>query len=243
MAARGLITPMPTAAVFADTQAEPPHIYEWLTWLQLHLPFEIHRVTKGSLLNDSLKTHVHQTTKVRYPARLLPVFYYANGQRNLAQRRCTERYKIEPIQRFTRQWLRKGVIQWMGISTDEASRMKPSRRKYIGHRWPLIELGMSRGDCIQWMLDNGYPAPKKSSCIFCPFHSDRHWLEMRTQDPRSFAAAADFERRLQAVDTKHGQPPFTPFLHRSLRPLGEAILTSDPQPNMFENDCSGHCGV
>ena len=34
MAAHGEITPMPDYAIFADTQAEPDHIYEWLDWLE-----------------------------------------------------------------------------------------------------------------------------------------------------------------------------------------------------------------
>lgn len=32
MAAHGEITPMPDAAIFADTQAEPKAVYEWLDW-------------------------------------------------------------------------------------------------------------------------------------------------------------------------------------------------------------------
>ncbi len=34
MAAKGEITPMPDYAIFADTQAEPDHIYEWLEQYQ-----------------------------------------------------------------------------------------------------------------------------------------------------------------------------------------------------------------
>ncbi len=33
MAACGEITPMPTAAIFADTGDEPKAVYEWLGWL------------------------------------------------------------------------------------------------------------------------------------------------------------------------------------------------------------------
>lgn len=32
MAAAGEITPMPQAAIFADTQAEPASVYKWLDW-------------------------------------------------------------------------------------------------------------------------------------------------------------------------------------------------------------------
>lgn len=47
MAVHGEITPMPDAAIFADTQAEPQSVYKWLDWLEMQLPFPVHRVTKG----------------------------------------------------------------------------------------------------------------------------------------------------------------------------------------------------
>ena len=39
------------------------------------------------------------------------------------------------------------VEMWLGISTDEAIRMKDSRDRWITNRYPLIEVGMSRRDC------------------------------------------------------------------------------------------------
>ncbi|WP_206689871.1 hypothetical protein, partial [Streptococcus pseudopneumoniae] len=57
MAARGEIEPRPTAAIFADTQAEPASVYRWLDWLKTEigrspLPFPIIQVTRGSLTKD-----------------------------------------------------------------------------------------------------------------------------------------------------------------------------------------------
>ena len=36
---------------------------------------------------------------------------------------------------------------WLGISTDEAIRMRTSRDRWIRNRYPLIEARMSRQDC------------------------------------------------------------------------------------------------
>ena len=54
MAASGEIMPMPDAAIFADTQAEPAKVYEHLDWLMGPgiLPFPVIVVTAGSLLAD-----------------------------------------------------------------------------------------------------------------------------------------------------------------------------------------------
>jgi hypothetical protein len=55
MAAAGEITPMPEAAVFADTQREPKAVYEWLKWLETQLPFPVLRVTKGDLYANAVR--------------------------------------------------------------------------------------------------------------------------------------------------------------------------------------------
>ena len=47
MAAKGEITPMPDAAIFADTGWEPKYVYDWLDWLETQLPFPVHRVSGG----------------------------------------------------------------------------------------------------------------------------------------------------------------------------------------------------
>lgn len=54
MAAAGEITPMPVAAIFSDTQAEPKNVYTWLDWLEKQLPFPVVRVSAGNLRDDIL---------------------------------------------------------------------------------------------------------------------------------------------------------------------------------------------
>lgn len=63
MAAHGKITPMPHAAIFADTQAEPESVYRWLDWLEKQLPFPVHRVTAGSLFKDTLRIRERKDKK------------------------------------------------------------------------------------------------------------------------------------------------------------------------------------
>lgn len=168
-------------------------------------------------------------------------------------RKCTGDYKINPIVKAIRKKLGiafgcRGpsspiVEQWLGITTDEASRMKPSNISFIQHRFPLIELGMSRGDCLEWLRKKGYPRPPKSRCYFCPFQSDELWLDMKTNDPESFAAACDFDDAIRngIRGTYHKL-----FLHRKRIPLRE-IDFSHAMPGAlvsgFINECEGMCGV
>src|SRR5258708_5526165 len=73
MAAHGEITPMPIAAVFADTQAEPPSVYTWLDWLEKQLPFPVHRVTAGDLEAEGKRIRISAKGR-KYPRTNIPYF-------------------------------------------------------------------------------------------------------------------------------------------------------------------------
>ena len=142
MAAHGEIEPTPDAAIFADTGAEPKGVYEHLKWLRSWsvLPFPIWVVSAGNLKDQILAA---SEGKGRMDAR--PPFFTAKG--GMLNRQCTHDFKVTPIIKKVRELLgiEKGkrgprtpvAEQWIGISLDEASRMKPSRHSFIvQNRWP-----------------------------------------------------------------------------------------------------------
>lgn len=256
MAAKGEVGPMPTAAIFADTQAEPASVYKWLDWLETQLPFPIYRVTAGSLTASSLRKHTNKTTGKPYYSNLIPAFARnEDGSSGLLGRTCTYRHKLIPIIKkqkelgaIKRGQKTIGVISWIGISLDEVSRMKPSRDRWAQNRWPLIEMEMTRHDCLRWMERNGYPTPPRSACVYCPFHSDHEWKKLKRDEPKEFARAVDFEKNLQAMRASvktEGKRQSAPFLHQSMMPLSEIDFSEDTtQGNFhFHNECEGMCGV
>jgi len=251
MAAHGEITPMPDYAIFADTQSEPKHVYEWLDWLETQLPFPILRVTAGNL-RDDLIASAKTGSRVPNP----PVFMKTEAGEGMLFRYCTTDYKIKPIYQKLRELIglkprqrapKEVVIeQWIGISQDEIQRMKMSRDKWVENRWPLLEKRMSRLHCLEWMRDHGYnELPKKSACTFCPYHDNKTWQEMKQNDPVSWqdAVAVDEAIRGGINNTDEGN---TVFLHRSRVPLAEVDLTDaheDQQAFSFMDECDGMCGV
>lgn len=115
----------------------------------------------------------------------------APGNRN-----CTVEFKIKPIAK----WIKRnapGCILGKGISTDEPHRATPSRESdgYTS-AYPLIELGISRSDCLRIVREIGLPQPPKSSCWFCPYKTTDQWITMRRQKPELFTATAELERML-----------------------------------------------
>ena len=241
MAAKGEIGPMPDAAIFADTGWEPRKVIEYLDWLETQLPFPVYRVMhKDGLLNQ-----------VKRGGRVASIPYFtANG--GMGRRQCTKEYKIEPVQRKQRELLgyapRKrippgSVTTWIGISMDEAIRMKPSFNAWILHRWPLIELNMTRWHCLEWMDKNGYPQPPKSSCLGCPYHSDKQWVEIKNGDPVEWMETVEMDRFIRRRGMEAGMIE-EQFMHRKLKPLDQIDFSMiEKQPDMFANECEGMCGV
>ncbi len=249
MAAHGEITPMPDCAIFADTGAEPEGVYKWLDWLETQLPFPVHRI----MHKDGLRENIIQSIAgARFAG--APFFTESNGSTGgMLRRQCTREFKVEPIKQKVRQLLglakgeRAGkevlVLQWIGISTDEAQRMKPTQDVWIKNVWPLIDKDMSRTDCLDWMKAKNYPMPTKSACTFCPYHDDALWREMKNTDPVSFADAVEID-----VMIRNGVRGTTQklYLHRSLKPLSDVdFRTAEDagQQSMFNNECEGMCGV
>lgn len=264
MAAKGEIGPMPDFAVFADTQAEPQSVYDWLDWLECELPFPVYRVSKGDLTLDQLTPAVRQSdgssgakAGTSYVKKLIPVFGLMPDGSQVAAigRKCTADYKIAPINRFVKGRCGVGrgqkdvtVTQWIGISLDEMQRMKESRVGWSQHRWPLIELKMRRSDCIQWMKDNGYPEPPRSACYYCPFHSDAEWRRLRDDDPEHFNKAVIFDKKLRGCFSEHDKhTKMEVYLHRSCKPLGEVDFDNDEDKGQmvwdFQAECEGMCGL
>ncbi|MFC0213888.1 hypothetical protein ACFFK0_15765 [Paenibacillus chartarius] len=257
MALHGEFDRMPDAAIFADTGAEPEWVYRHLEWLEevaSRYHFPIVRAQAGNLMHDLLHAASGQRNRIANPP-----FYVRGGALEKPEamgtlmRKCTRDYKIDVIIRAIRERLLglrprqrvpKGtqVEQWIGISLDEATRIKPSRHRYITNRWPLIEKEMTRSDCLAWLVKHGYPEPPKSACLFCPYHSDAVWQEIRTQSPEEWRRVVELDRVIRTGLPKvRGQV----YLHRSLLPIDEVTIDphrSDSRPQ-FENECEGMCGV
>jgi len=263
MAAKGEVGPMPDAAIFADTQAEPASVYEWLDWLEKQLPFPVVRVVHGDLEADALEIKTSSDNK-KYMKVDIPFFLRnLQGEKSMMRNRgCTRDYKVIPVDKAVGRLTgrKRGSREvaanvWVGISLDEVIRMKPSRRAWIRNVWPLIDKRMSRHDCLRWMENNGYPLPPRSACYFCPYHSNKEWKRLRDDEPGEFAKAIAFDRRLREQKKLVMEDPNrsatrviekTPFLHSSCVPLSEVDFDDDldrGQESLFGNECEGMCGV
>ncbi|MBN2980141.1 hypothetical protein [Cohnella algarum] len=255
MAGHGEIGPKPDFAVFADTGWEPRKVYQHLKWLkgkadEFGIP--IIETSKGNIRDDLLAA-VEGDIKFKDTVRFANIPFFvknADGTVSMMKRQCTKEYKIEQIVKEIRaqlgykprQRVKEQITEWIGISTDEIQRIKPSRTPWITHRWPLIEIGMSRVGCVSWLTRHGYPIPPKSSCIGCPYHDDRLWLEIKRNDLEAWEEAVFIDYEIRKLKRFRGQV----FLHRSCVPLDQVDLQEDQMDwfdDGFLNECEGMCGV
>lgn len=200
MAARGMLDPI-DAIFTADTGWERQATYDmrdWYAarWRSMGVPVIV--VPGGDIRIEGAEEHIH-------------VPFWTNDGGPL-QRQCTMQFKLIPTKRAMREFAGyhptnpphpkpKEFEVWLGISLDEWTRAverktgEPKRNppQYQWERWPLLEMKMSRQDCIDWLTAEGLPVPPKSACVCCPYRMASEWIEMRDVAPDEFAAACAFD--------------------------------------------------
>ena len=245
MAKMGEIKPMPDCAIFADTQFEPDQIYKHLDWLKKILPFPVHVVTAGNIKTDTLQgKNAFGTSYIA-----MPLF---SNKSSFGRRQCTFDYKIRPINKKTRELmdLKRGerangkiCETWVGISTDEIQRVKESQFPYVKNRYPLIELGMKRRDCLSW-FEKHFPQKElfRSACIACPYNNNSSWRNMKKNDPENFKIAVDFDEKIRNL---HKDKKSKYYVYQGRVPLKDADLSTaeDRGQLNFLDECDGMCGV
>jgi hypothetical protein len=145
---------------------------------------------------------------------------------------CSQQWKMKTAKR----WLRSQGVheceQWIGIAADEARRAKPDDAAWVRTRWPLIEMGLTRADCLYLIGHSGWPQPERTSCYMCPNRSDGDWRRLAMRSPDDFRRAVELEARVQE------QFPDT-YLHRSGKPLALAINGCQQLPEEQRQACGG----
>jgi hypothetical protein len=239
-------------AIFADTGYEPQYVYEQLETMRKwsHIPVEI--VSAG----DQSKRNSYKT--------IIPAFTLTNGRPGILRRQCTSNWKIEPIHKAARshlgykprQVIKKKARALIGISVEEAQRMKPSSERWIDNAYPLVDARLRRSDCLTIIGNAELPTPERSACYFCPFHSKVEWKRMRDRHPEEFKKAVDYDAAIRHSTRAGSDRPV--FLHSSLVPLDQVLLDRPERPlfaggtssgpdeaevDAFGNECEGMCGV
>lgn len=256
MAARGDIGPMPDAAIFADTGDEADYVYWWLGHIRPMLPFPLIVVRAD---RPSLGDYQVENTRLPKEGRSFVPFYTLDGdKKGMLPKQCNSDWKKRVVRREAKRLLRDKIglaptqrfpedaviEQWIGISTDEKERTRISDERVIHNRYPLIELNMSRGDCIEWGRVRQYPRFPRSSCIWCPFRTNEEHRDLLEHEPHNFERACVFD---ELIRVPHIGFEGTAYVHRDRVPLRQADLSTPEDLGQgllgFIEECSGSCGT
>ena len=232
-------------AVHADTTFESSRTYShaarWTPWLEEH-GVRVVTVTpeRPNVIN-------------KWGGVMIPAYHLApDGSGGPNSRQCTTHWKIAPIRKYVRSLLPTNprpndIKMLMGISWDEALRMKSSNVKYITHEYPLVDRRVRRIDCISWLEQNNLEVPPKSACVFCPYHPVKGWQELKRRGGSDWETAVLVDAEIR---TPKNNAPMRDklFVHAYRKPLAEAISIPEDegaqQMMLGENDptCdSGFC--
>jgi hypothetical protein len=244
--------PKADAVIFSDTGWEPAAVYKHLEKLEVlmaehNMPF--HKVSFGNIKQDFLESETKFATMPLYTLN-------KDGKKSMLMRQCTNDYKIKPLNKIQRELagLKKGqrckehrITTVIGISLDESQRMRTPAFSWMRNEYPLVDLGITRQDCIDWCEKHGYDRPPRSACIGCPFKRNDEWRELKN-NPEEWQDAVDFDHALRQkarLKERFGWAG----LHSSMKPLDEVDLRTEQEKGVlglfdgFNQECEGMCGI
>lgn len=224
---QGLL-PCPDYAVIADTGRETQETWDYLS-----------NVVNPALLSVNLQVERIPITEPPpifngEGTLLMPVF--VTGEAKFSNF-CSSYWKRERVKKWA---IDKGLlpaVNWLGISADEAGRIRVPRAANWGLHYPLVfDVRKTRQECIRLIQEFGWPPAPKSSCWCCPNKSNAQWRYTRDVHPDEWAASIklDHEMRERKPDA---------YLHASLLPLDEAPIDETDNPQGRFGCDSGDCFV
>ena len=199
--------------------------------------YELHRWRKDGTIETLLMRLYRSKRSMTIPVRM-------SGSFGFMRRNCTHDFKILRIEK----WCKKHgataahpAITAIGISLDEAHRANSNHESLFQTKvYPLLDLRLTRDDCAAIIGDAGLPVPPKSSCWFCPYHTNGAWQAMREQQPEQFRRAVELEAMLsQRLMLLQGQEA---YFHNRKKPLMEATTPGSSAEDAQVDVCeSGYC--
>lgn len=207
----------PDAITFADTGGEKPHTYQHIEEVQAwcaKVGFPAIETLRGDMpqqiIDVTLEAECLRLGK-------LPAKAYGFSS-------CSQKWKLEPQARYNRRYAElhgielEQITRLIGFDADEPYRVERAEQtahlRRVKERYPLVEWGWGRDECVAAIARAGIKQPGKSACFYCPSTKKPELLELRRQYPGLVERALEMERRALAGD---GPSPQTtaPGLGRS----------------------------
>lgn len=219
----------PDLILFADTGGEKPHTYdhvaettEWLVGIG-YPPI----IVVQSQDKDGNRYTLEQKCMDN---KMLPSIAYGF-------KACSEKHKIRPQNKYVSNWRPaqeawargEKVTKLIGFDADEPQRAIVRDDPRYVNRYPLIEWGWGREECVEAIARAGLKQPGKSACFFCPSSKKTEILELKRMYPDLMDRAIAMENNADLTTIKGlGRD----FAWRDLIAFNEAQLDMFPDSNV-----------
>jgi len=182
--------------LFADTGGEKPHTYEHINrfsdWLVRNGMPEITVVKPTVTLEQDCLNR-----------RALPSIAYGF-------KTCSQRFKVQPQDKFLNNWQPakdawargEKVLKLVGYDATEERRAKDYESNKYQIRYPLIEWGWDRAECIDVIKSFGLELPGKSACFFCPSSKAQEVKQLAVDYPHLAQRAIAMEANAELTTIK-----------------------------------------
>jgi hypothetical protein len=247
-------------AIFADTGGEKTKTLEYyeylLSWGVKNNGIPLLKASYKDLKADLLK----QTNSSNNRLASIPAFTLTDGKAGMLRRQCTNEYKIAQVDRKIKEILGLSknarfpkVSIFQGITVDEATRMAIPQQKWktnvyhfcgyeVSSDGTCLKIDskvMSRNDVFNWYAKMNLPIPEKSSCVFCPFQSDKNWIRLKNISPDDFNTACEVDIAIRDSSKRGIKSPI--YLHDSMKPLRDVVF--DENQGELWGNCTDYCDV
>lgn len=207
----------PDLILFADTGAEKPETYAYLSVINAWLASVGYPLV--TVVRYRPRRAKYQTLEGKcLTNQTLPSLAFGKHS-------CSLVFKAEPQNRFLRAWepalrawaMGGRVIKAIGYDYGEQDRRRRAKAdKAVASKaekgdedalrymywYPLQDWGVDRVECLRLIAGVGLPVPMKSACFFCPASKKSEIVWLRDTHPVLFRRALRIERGAQ--DGKHG---------------------------------------
>ena len=190
--------------LFADTGGERPETYNHIEvfshWLKERGYPEIITVWK---VKDGQRLTLEQDCLEH---KGLPSIAYGF-------KRCSDHFKIRPQNIYLREWQpavdawNSGlkVIKYIGYDSGEIRRKENAEKRIdnkYDYRYPLIDWGWEREECIEAINKAGLKLPGKSACFFCPSSRPKEIIDLYEKHPDLMNRALTMEAQAELTIIK-----------------------------------------
>jgi hypothetical protein len=128
-------------------------------------------------------------------------------------KRCSDHYKIRPQHKYIKQWQPaidawdQGLkcIKYIGYDAGETRRMENAMKRVDNmyeNKYPLIEWGWEREECIEEIEKARVKMPSKSACFFCPSSRPKEIIDLYEKHPDLIQRALKIEQNAELTTIK-----------------------------------------